>query len=114
MKNLFFFSISFLLTISLIAQKSRDGNPDLPPFGKIDKADLEMKSCDFDDKAEALVFLEDGQLDYIFGSGMELTKRVRIKILSNKGLDMANIHIRYLTSGSDREEIRNLEAQTYN
>ncbi len=114
MKKLSFIGILLLLITSLIAQKNKNSNADLPPFGKVDKVDLEMKACEFDDKAEAMVLLEDGQLDEILGSGTELNKRVRIKILSNKGLDWANVHIRYLTTGSDREDVNNLDAQTYN
>ena len=114
MKKLFFLSLYFLLAITLTAQKNKDGDANLPPFGKVDKSDLEMKACAFDDKAEAMVLLEDGQLDNLFNAGTQLNKRVRIKILSNKGLDRADIHIRYLSTGSDREDINNLEAQTYN
>src|SRR5258705_2790149 len=114
MKRLLLLSAYFFVALNLPAQKGKNNNADLPAFGKVDKADLEMKQCDFDDKAEALVLLEDGQLDNLLYTGMELNKRIRIKILNSKGLDRANIHIRYLTSGSDREEINNLEAQTYN
>ena len=51
-----------------------------------------MKQCDFDDKAEAMVLFEDGQLDYLAGSsGAEMKKTMRIKILSDKGLNWANV-----------------------
>ncbi len=101
-------------TFSLVAQKNNKSEKDnVPAFGKVEKADLEMKECDFDDKAEALVLLDDGQLDYLYTSGLELRRRVRIKILTDKGLDWANVHLTYL-SERNAQEINNIEAQTYN
>ena len=54
----------FLLTISLsvMAQKSQPG------FGKVDKADLEMKDCDFDKGADALVLIDYGNMYYDRGT----------------------------------------------
>jgi hypothetical protein len=97
----------------LLAQKNKDKNPNLPPFGTVTKADLEMKQCDFDEKAEAMILIEEGALDFIVGKGIELKKRVRIKIFNNKGAEWANIHLSYL-SERNAQDITNLEAQTYN
>ena len=113
MKKLFFSGIIILFTISLMAQKDRKSASDIPVFGKVDKADLEMKQCDFDDKAEAMILLDDGQLDYIPGSGIEMKRTVRIKILSDKGLDWANVHLSYRRE-RNLQDITNLDAQTYN
>ncbi|MDP4262982.1 MAG: DUF3857 domain-containing protein [Bacteroidota bacterium] len=114
MKKLLLFAIPLFATLSLTAQKNKNNDPDSPPFGKVDKADLLMKECDFDNKAEALVLVDEAQMDYILGSeGMEMKKRVRIKILSDRGFERANIHLPY-ESGKDGEQISNLEAQTYN
>src|SRR5690348_11411332 len=95
------------------AQKNKSKDPELPAFGKIEKADLELKECSFDEKAEAMVLIDDGQLDFIFGKGFELKHRVRIKILSEKGLEEANIHLSYI-SAKKEEDITGLEAVTYN
>jgi len=70
-----------------------------------------MKECDFDKKAEAVVLLDDAELDFI--DDVEMTRRVRIKILSDKGLDRANIHLVY-RSEKNEQDIKGLEAQTYN
>jgi len=110
MKNLFL-PVTLFVTISLAAQKNKNNNQDIPPFGKVDKTELEMKECDFDDKAEAVVLIDDAELDYI--DDVELTRRVRIKILSDKGLDRANIHLAY-RSEKNEQDIRGIEAQTYN
>lgn len=108
--------VSFLfLTISLVAQKTKNKGKenDIPAFGIVNKADLEMKECDFDDKAEAVVLLDEGQLDFTLGVGLELKRRVRIKILTDKGLDWANVHLSY-RSEKNVQDITSLEAQTYN
>jgi hypothetical protein len=100
------------ITIPLFAQKGGD----VPGFGKVEKADLEMKTCDFDDKAEAVVLFDVGELYCdlsINGSSMQLERHVRIKILKDKGKDQADIKLRYY-SYRNIEYIKNLSAQTYN
>src|SRR5262245_14861472 len=109
MKNLLL-PVALCATICLAAQKNKN-NQDVPSFGKVDKTELEMKECDFDKNAEAVVLIDDAELDFI--DGAEMTRRVRVKILSDKGLDRANIHLRYW-SEKNEEDIKNLDAQTYN
>ena len=111
MKKLSALVIIMFITISLMAQKSKKINGDIPAFGQVEKADLEMKECDFDNKAEAVVLLDEGQLEYV--SEIEMKRRIRIKILSDKGLDWANVHLSYRTE-KNAQNITNLEAQTYN
>ena len=113
MRKLPILTFVMLISISLIAQKNKKTEINIPDFGKVEKADLEMTECNFDNKAEAMVLLDDGQLDYIPYSGIELKRRVRIKILNDKGLDWANVHLSY-RSERNAQEITNLEAQTYN
>jgi len=105
-----FLPIALCTTLCLAGQKNKN-TPDIPSFGKIDKTELEMKECDFDKKAEAVVLLDDAELDFI--DDVEMTRRVRIKILSDKGLDRANIHLVY-RSEKNEQDIKGLEAQTYN
>ena len=97
-------------SVLVFAQKKE---VELPPFGKVDKADLEMKECSFDEKAEALVLLDDAQLDLVLGAGIDMKRRRRIKILSDKGLEWANVHLSYISARGE-EDIKGLEAQTYN
>ncbi len=104
-------SAALLLTLQSSAQKNK--HPELPSFGKVEKTDLEMKTCDFDEKAEAVVLVDNGELTYIWGAGIEMKRRVRIKILSDKGLEQANIHLNYL-SEKGQQDITGLDAQTYN
>ena len=115
MKKQFALLPLLFFTITLTAQKNKNKGKenDIPAFGIVDKADLEMKECDFDDKAEAVVLLDEGSLDYTFGLGLELKRRVRIKILTDKGLDWANVHLSY-KSERNAQDITSLDAQTYN
>jgi hypothetical protein len=99
-------------TLSLFAQKGGD----VPGFGKVEKADLELKTCDFDDKAEAVVLFDVGELYFdltSMSSSMQFERHVRIKILKAKGKDQADIHLPYF-SYRNIEYIKNLTAQTYN
>jgi hypothetical protein len=68
------------IALPSLAQKGSD----VPAFGKIEKADLEMKTCDFDEKAEAVVLFDVGELYCDLSpvnSSMLLERHVRIKIL---------------------------------
>ncbi len=100
-------------TVTLHAQKGKSDDQNLPAFGKVAKSELEMKECSFDDKAEAMILVDDAQLDYVYGSGMEMKRRMRIKILSDKGMEWANVHLPYLSMKGE-EDINSLEAVTYN
>jgi hypothetical protein len=106
-------TVTCLLVFSsliILAQK------ELPAFGKIDKEDLLLKECDFDKDAEAYKLLSYGEVSYyITGDDFNLQtdKRVRIKILKEKGIEEANIKLRFY-SKLGYETIKNISAFTYN
>ncbi|MGZ3845874.1 MAG: hypothetical protein ACXVBH_07445, partial [Flavisolibacter sp.] len=112
MRKLTAVAIAIALSFPSIAQKNKNKDPNLPAFGAVDKSDLEMKQCDFDDKAEAMVLIDDGVLAW-GGSDLEFKRRVRIKVFNNKGVDWADIHLRYKSEKND-EDITGIEAETYN
>jgi hypothetical protein len=113
MRKIAYLALFLAMSASISAQKNKDKNPNLPSFGDVSKSDLEMKDCDFDPKAPAIILVDDGELEYVFGKGGELKRRIRIKILNSNGLDWANVHLPYF-SQARRQEILGLEAQTYN
>ncbi|MEO6837091.1 MAG: DUF3857 domain-containing protein [Ginsengibacter sp.] len=89
---------------------------DLPAYGKIDKSDLQLKECEFDKDAEAYNLISYGDVHYTFsGDAINIVteRRSRIKILKEKGLDEANIKIRFY-SNSNFEDINNISGLTYN
>ena len=102
---LLLFNSSFIL-----AQK------EIPSFGKVDKEDLQMKECEFDKDAEAYKLISFGDVRYdVVGDNFIIItdQRVRIKILKDKGLNQANIKMRYY-SKNDYETMRNIAGNTYN
>jgi len=106
-------ALCILFPICVRAQK------DIPSFGKIDKADLEMKDCSFDKAAEAMVLFDVAEVYCFFDlntSGVltsQLERHVRIKIFNKKGLGYANIRIPFITD-DNAEQIKNVSAQTIN
>ena len=57
MKNSFFIPLLMAaLCTNVFAQK------DIPAYGKVDKADLELKECAFDNAAEAMVLFDVGEV----------------------------------------------------
>ncbi len=89
---------------------------EIPAYGKIDKTDLQLKECEFDKDAEAYNLLSYGNVRYsISGDDFNIIteRRQRIKILKEKGLDDANIKIKFY-SESDYENINGISGITYN
>lgn len=110
MKKLTLISLLLLSSFIIFAQK------ELPAFGKIDKEDLLLKECEFDKDAEAYKLLSYGDVKYTINGenwNIETERRVRIKILKDKGLDQANIKLRFY-SKSGYEIIKFISALTYN
>ncbi|MDE3182133.1 MAG: DUF3857 domain-containing protein [Bacteroidota bacterium] len=105
------FTALLLLSFSVIfAQK------EIPKFGDIDKADLELKECEFDKDAAAYKLLSIGDVSYDVRDRsftIITDKRVRIKVLKEKGLERANVKIQYY-SASGYELIRGIAGVTYN
>ncbi len=97
------------LTLPVFAQRDKD----IPAFGTVDKADLLLKECEFDKDAEAVVLFDAGESYLDMFGAIELVHHVRIKILKDKGLKFADIHIPYHSYRND-ETIKSLSAQTYN
>jgi len=113
MKKLLPLTLSIIISLSIYGQKNKNKDSNIPAFGKVEKADLEMKECDFDKNAEAMVLFDKGQLVEILGSGIDLERHIRIKILNDKGKDRADIHLHYINWKKD-EEIKDITAQVYN
>jgi len=108
-------TLTYLLVLStslIFAQKEKE----IPGYGKIDKADLQLKECEFDKDAEAYKLLSFSDVHYdIVGDDIEIItdSRTRIKILKDKGLDEANIKVRFY-SRERYENINNISGVTYN
>ena len=106
LRNYFTPIFSVFLSFALSAQ------PDLPEYGKLTWDEIKLKECSFDPEAEAIILLDEARTDYDDGYAMITKRRVRIKILNDKGIDRANIVIPFY-SNDNFEFIRNIEGITY-
>jgi hypothetical protein len=82
-------------------------------FGKVDIADLELKQCDFEKDANAMVLYDKGDQYYDDNFGVIMDRHKRIKVFNDKGKDEANIRIEFY-SGSHYEFITGIQVQTIN
>ncbi len=109
MRTLLSLFFLFFLHVSLIAQK-------IPSFGKIDKADIDYKECSYDKSAVAEYLIDYGEVNYFVTTSdfvNETKFRIRIKILNEKGLELANVRIPYY-SKNNRQKITGIEGYTFN
>ena len=111
--------ISFMLFAGIFISLQVTAQKGLPGMGKIDKADLEMKDCDFDKGAEAMVLIDWGNIFYRKGKlgvsffNTVFEKRLRIKVLKEGGLSNANVTIPYFDEEGE-EQIKSISAYSYN
>ncbi|MBK0379756.1 DUF3857 domain-containing protein [Mucilaginibacter segetis] len=93
--------------------KAQTPAPTVQDYGKIDIADLELKSCDFEKDANAMILFDEGNVFYDHNLDLAMERHKRIKIFNDNGKDKANIRIEYY-SGGHYEYITGLQAQTIN
>jgi len=91
MHKLFILLIVCTFSLSVKGQTSPATTPAAQPYGKVDIADLEMKSCDFEPDANAEVLFDKASV--ITSMGMLMERHVRIKIFNDFGKNEANIRI---------------------
>ncbi|MEO8821597.1 MAG: DUF3857 domain-containing protein [Ginsengibacter sp.] len=107
----FSFTAILMLCFTLIFAQTN-----IPKFGDIDKADVQMKECTSDKDAEAYKLLDYGNVQYlILGDKFNILteRRTRIKILKDKGISEANIKINFYSS-EDYERLTDISGVTYN
>ena len=98
---------TFFICLSAYAQL------DFPEFGKFTAEEIFLKQCSFDPEAEAIILLDKAVVNYDDEYRMITERRVRIKILNEKGIDRANIIIPFYHK-DDFEYISKVVAYTYN
>ena len=104
--------LSVLIAFFFISVQAQN----LPAFGKIDMADMLMTDCDFDKGAEAIKLIDWASVKYDRGTDLFkliTERRVRIKILKEKGLSYANVRIPFY-SFNNNEKVLKIEAASYN
>ncbi len=87
-------------------------------FGKITAADFEIVSPLIDSNVNAIVLSDIGSSEFRGNSqgwfSMIFKRHKRVKILSNKGFDAADISVYLYSNGTESEKMEDLSAQTYN
>lgn len=104
--------LTFILFL-LATSKILSAQSSLPPFGSYSSDELSMTQCAFDRDANAVVLLDEAFSDFDDDWQMITQRRVRIKILNEKGIDEGTISIPFY-SKDKFEFIRNVEGVTYN
>ncbi|HSU28485.1 MAG TPA: DUF3857 domain-containing protein, partial [Chitinophagaceae bacterium] len=106
--------------VSVLAVHSQQKDPPTN-FGKVTLDELKLKECDFEKTAGAMVLFDVAEAYGSFNIvqnqtnpvqlSSEVERHVRIKIFNEKGFRNADVHIIFWNQD---QEIKNLEAQTYN
>jgi Domain of Unknown Function with PDB structure (DUF3857) len=99
----------------------------LPEFGKVDKADLELKSCSFEPDANAMVLFDEYDVEVLYSpasytrsyyspatSELRTERRVRMKIFNEKGFKHASIRIPYFMRSKRTTKMKKISAIVYN
>jgi hypothetical protein len=82
-------------------------------YGKVDKTDLEMTTCDFEKDANAEVLINKADLYYDPSLNITMDCHVRIKIFNDNGKSQANVKLQYYGI-ENYEYITGLQAETIN
>jgi len=102
-------TILFSLFISLVSFSQMD----FPEFGKFSDEEKKLKLCSFDPEAEAIILLDQAVVKYDDEWHMITERRVRIKILNERGMDRGNIIIPFY-SKDNFESLSEVQAYTFN
>jgi hypothetical protein len=86
---------------------------EFPVFGTFSAEEIKMKQCSFDPEAEAVILLDKAVVLHDDDYHMITERRIRIKILNEKGIGRGDIVIPYY-SKDDFENISKIVAYTYN
>jgi len=110
MKQFYFFIISLFSVCLLQAQDYK--------FGKVSEEEVQQTEHPEYKEANAAILFREHKVYYNIqkNSGLNLITEVRerIKIYNKEGLDWANKTINLYQNGTDREEVGNIKAYTYN
>src|SRR5687768_16631583 len=98
----------FSLILLLCALKGLGQTP-IPEFGVFEPGEISMKTCTFDPEADAVVIFDHASSGYDDHHRLITNRRIRLKILKEKGVEHGNIRIVFYHD-NEFEFIRNIEA----
>jgi hypothetical protein len=107
-------ALTFVLAVSITASAQK--NP--IKFGDVPPADMQMSVYDPDTSAAAVILADFGEstINYTQTSGFQITfeRLIRIKILTQEGLDWANFEIPLYNDAGNSEKASSIRGATYN
>lgn len=88
-------------------------------FGKVTQHEMTMKAYENDPDADAVMLYNQGEYRFTgdYNSGqflLRMTRKVKIKILKQSGVQHANFEIPYYNGNSEWEVVESIEGTTYN
>ncbi|MBD0332149.1 MAG: DUF3857 domain-containing protein, partial [Chitinophagaceae bacterium] len=104
---------STLCTFLLLLQSFCQAQTQVSDFGNFTPEDIQLRRCEFDKDADAVVLLDKASSTYSQEYNLVTERRIRFKILKENGIHRANIYIRYY-SGDQFEVIRGIDAVVMN
>ncbi|GAB3530430.1 hypothetical protein GCM10027443_11010 [Pontibacter brevis] len=109
-------STKLFLLFFLFCGSWSEGWAQAAKFGKIDEAELAMRTYDKDTSAAAVILSDYGYTSFnLTGELQVVTQRhMRIKILKKSGYDWANISVPYYMNGSTKDRVGSIKGFTYN
>src|SRR4030095_14539507 len=102
-----------LLPVFLFAFTISYSQMEFPSFGSFSAEEIKLKQCSFDPEAEAIILFDKAVVNYDDNYQMITERRIRIKILNEKGIDRANIVIPFYHK-DNIEFLSKIEAYTFN
>ncbi|RYE36213.1 MAG: DUF3857 domain-containing protein [Sphingobacteriaceae bacterium] len=105
--------IALVLLTKICCAQLVQSNALTQPFGKISQADLDMKQCDFEKDANAMVLFDCANVFFDQEYNVIMDVHKRIKIFNDKAAKEANIRLEYST-GIWKQNISGIQAETIN
>jgi hypothetical protein len=85
----------FLLAFQLIISSPAFCQTSISEFGQFSGAEFDMKECSFDKTADAVVLFDQATSTYNDEYNLITDRRIRFKILKEKGIERGDIHVRF-------------------
>jgi hypothetical protein len=106
-------ALTLILACAITLTVKAQTTPTTQAFGKIDKTDLELKACDFEKDANAMILFNKAEVYYDQQANIVANRHRRIKIFNTNAKDEGNIRIEYYNANR-MQYVTGLQAQTIN
>jgi hypothetical protein len=111
--NKFFTLITICGLALAVNAQPQSVTPTSQPYGKVDKADLDLTSCEFEKDAHAEVLFDKGTVYFTQDYDLVFERHIRIKIFTEEGKNYGSARIEY-RGGDKSEYLSNFQGETIN